>query len=682
MKKYEPILKDYKHILHGGDYNPEQWMDTKEIWDEDIRLMKKAGCNEMTVGIFSWSHLEPEEGKFDFSWLDEIIDKVYNAGGRVILATPSGARPHWMSDKYPEVLRTGENGQRDLYGGRHNHCLSSPVYREKVRIINEKLSERYGNHPAVAAWHLSNEYNGACYCPMCCENFRKWLSEKYDHDINKLNHAWWSSFWSHKYDSFDQIDPPMASGGESFMLGLNLDFKRYVSDMTVDFAKKEAEAVRKYSDKPLTTNCMCEISMFDHYDMAKVLDRTSFDSYPNWYFGIEGEANRVLYLCALYRGMKDGKPFIIMESAPGINAGGVEFRTLKSNEVQFMEEMSYVANGADMVGYFQWRKGRGGYEKFHGAVVDHYGKEDSRVFKSIENIGKALKKLDGVVGTGIKSEVAITHDYDTIWALEGNTSLTVVPTKNGYLNTAFSLFSGFRKKNIPADVISYEADFSKYKVVCMPAPYLIDEALAEKIKNYVKDGGILVSTYLTGVADENDLCHLGGVPGLGLTELFGLRTDEVDGYMCSPYLKNSVSFKGQSYPVNAIAEVIVPMGAEVLASYENDYYKGSGAAFVNSYGKGKAYYIGFEADRGFMEKFIDFVTNENDIESIAEITADPGVNVTLRAGDGEKYYFVINYTDEQKNYKIGKSMYNVLSDAPEEGLRTIEPCGVRVYTEK
>ena len=212
MKKHPPISSKFPHFLHGGDYNPEQWILTPQIWDEDMRLMNLANCNTMSVGIFSWSILEPEEGNYDFSFLDTIFDKIYDSGGRVILATPSGARPHWMAEKYPEVLRTDEQRRKLLFGSRHNHCFTSPVYREKTAQINARLAQRYASHPALIAWHVSNEYSGSCHCPLCQEAFRSWLKDKYHNDLELLNFQWWTTFWSHRYTSWEQIESPSSIG--------------------------------------------------------------------------------------------------------------------------------------------------------------------------------------------------------------------------------------------------------------------------------------------------------------------------------------------------------------------------------------------------------------------------------------------------------------------------------------
>lgn len=687
MKKFQPTFPDFPHFVHGGDYNPEQWRETPEIWDEDMRLMKLASCNEMTMGIFAWAELEPQEGIFDFSVLDTMMDKIDKNEGKVILATPSGARPHWLADKYPEVLRKNANLENEHFRGRHNHCPSSPAYREKVRIINEKLSERYANHPALIGWHLSNEYNGACYCEKCTENFRIWLKNKYG-TVDKLNHCWWTRFWSHRFDSFEQIEPPMQNIGEVFIHGLSLDWKRFVSDITVDFMKSEIKAVRKYSDKPVTTNCMGTFRGLNYRKFAKELDFFSNDTYPLWAEGTREAAKKLGFLSDFCRGMKHGQPFITMESAPGINIGGMTFNKVKSNGQQLLEAVKTIAHGSDSVLYFQWRKGRGAYEKFHGAVVDHYGKEHTRVFQNVSAVGEILKKLDGVVGTGVKSEVAITIDTETIWALDGGPAVKGwCDDINGYYKTAEAFYSAFYQSNIQTDIIGYDDDFSKYKVVVLTVPYLMTKNLSQKIMDYVKCGGIVISTYLTAVADSTDLCFLGGVPGEGLTELFGLRVDEVDTnrktdtFSHAPACKNAVSYEGKTYELCGITEIIVPRTAEPLAYYTSDFYAGTGALFKNSYGKGTAYYMGFEQHGEFQKAWIENLIAEIGLQPPTSITHDDGIYIHKREGDGESYYFIMNETDEEKSLTLDKSYKNILTDETACGNQTLPSCGFLILTD-
>lgn len=239
---FKPLSEKFTKMLHGADYNPEQWLDYPEVFEEDLRLMKLANVNVMSIGMFSWAKLEPEEGVFDFSWMDNVIDRLCENGVSIFLSTPSGARPTWMSEKYPEVLRVSERRVRNLHGMRHNHCYTSPVYREKITIINTKLAERYANHPAIVGWHLSNEYGGECHCDYCQDAFRNWVKEKYQ-TLDALNHAWWTTFWSHTYTSWSQVESP-APHGETMVHGQNLDWKRFVTDQTIDFYRHELKPLK------------------------------------------------------------------------------------------------------------------------------------------------------------------------------------------------------------------------------------------------------------------------------------------------------------------------------------------------------------------------------------------------------------------------------------------------------
>ena len=684
MKKFNPVFKDFPHMVHGGDYNPEQWKKTPEIWDEDMRLMKLANCNEMTMGIFAWSDIEPSEGVFDFTVPDTLIDKIYKNGGRVILATPSAARPHWLADKYPEVLMTNSHGQKEHFRARHNFCPSSEAYRERVRIINEKLSERYGNHPAVIGWHLSNEYgsglvDGFCYCDKCAANFRKWLENKYK-TIDNLNDTWWTQFWSHNFDSFEQIEPPYLTIGNQNFYGLRLDWRRFLSDIMLDFMKQEIAAVKRYSQKPVTTNGMCLYSGLNYRDFAKELDFFSQDIYPTWYTGTREAAQNLGLVCDYSRCIKGGKPFIVMESAPGAVASGVNFRPLKSNEHQLLEAVKYIAHGSDSVMYFQWRKSRGATEKFHGAVVDHYGKENTRVFNNVKNVGSILKKLDSVVGTGVVSEVAISFETPTWWALG---ALKPAKFDNDYMNNLQLIYNAFNDKNIPADIIGYDDDFSKYKLVVLVSPYLMTEELAEKIKAYVKRGGILISTCLTAVTDENDKCYLGGVPACGLDELFGIRIEEVDSYVYrSDNNKNFVNYKGKDYELSSIAEVAADVKAEVLATYTDNFYAGSGALFKNGYGKGTAYYVSFGKNGEFYRDFATELITEYALKASSDMKFEDGICIRKREGDGENYWFILNETDTEKTVCLDREYTDMLTGDTLCGELKLSPCGFYIVTDK
>ena len=308
-------------LLHGGDYNPGQWLDRPDILEQDLVLMKEAGCNAMSLGIFDWIRLEPQEGRYDFDWLEAIIDRLYANGIYTVLATPSGARPSWMAQKYPEVLRVGSDGERILFSGRHNHCLSSPVYRKKVHDINAALAKRFGSHPAVILWHISNEYGGECHCELCQENFRKWLKKKYK-TLDTLNRAYWSAFWSHTYTDWSQLHSP-SEHGEHSIHNLVLDWKRFTTDMTVDFMKAEAAPIREICPEiPVTTNMMELYSGLNYYKFKDVCDVLSWDNYPLWHS--EGENSVPIHTAMAHdmiRSIHPDRPWLMMESSPALPTG-------------------------------------------------------------------------------------------------------------------------------------------------------------------------------------------------------------------------------------------------------------------------------------------------------------------------------------------------------------------------
>lgn len=669
MKKI--IIGKYPHMLHGGDYNPDQWQDSPEILAEDMRLMKKSGCNEMSLGIFAWSTLEPEEGVFDFSFLDKAMDDIYNAGGRVILATPSGARPAWMAQKYPEVLRVRNDGIRNEFGARHNHCYTSPIYREKVRIINEKLAERYANYPALIAWHISNEYGGECHCPLCRAAFREWLKKKYG-TLEKLNHEWWTKFWSHTFTDWEQIVPP-GPLGDTGLHGLTLDWKRFVTYQTTDFMKAEINAIRKYSsDIPVTSNLMGFSNVLDYRELSKELDFVSWDNYPEWQANEKDIYNAKVASMShdLMRSLKM-QPFLMMESTPSC-VNWHQYNKLKRPGVNELSSLQAVAHGSDAVLYFQWRKSRGSAEKFHGAVVDLEGSGNTRVFREVTELSKRLKGLDDIVGSLTDSNVAMLHNWDNRWALEDAQGFERNAKK--YLYTFTCYYGALWERGIDVDIIGREDDFSKYKLIIAPMQYLIPEETGKKLEKFVSSGGTIYFTYMTAMVNENDLCHLGGFPGAGLKNVCGIWSEEID--TLYPGESNTVRFKnGKDYTATDYCEVIHLNGAGSLAEYKEDFYAGLPAFTLNKYGKGKAYYQGFRDNGVFFSDVLDEILADCEIKSNFDGKLPFGVTAHSRTDGENLYVFIQNFTGEEKIINTSEKWDDEESDNILSGEICLKPYG-------
>lgn len=654
--RYEPIIKSFSHFLHGGDYNPDQWLDHPEVIEEDFRMMHLAGCNTFSIGIFAWTSYEPEEGVYCFDWLDRIMDQLAAEGFKAILATPSGAMPAWMAEKYPEIRRINGEGLRVPYQNRHNHCGSSPVYREKVAAINRKLAERYANHPALAGWHVSNEYNGECYCELCLAAFHHWLEAKYG-TLDAVNNAWWTSFWSHRYTAWSQINPR-----DKCVDGLTLDWKRFITWQCCDFMRNEVAPLRKFTPNvPLTTNMMGVFDGLDYWRVAEVCDFIADDCYPDWdHPGRYGEvAAHFGMLHDMHRSMKQGRPFVMIESAPGQQNWKPYFR-IKRPGVHQLEMMLAMGHGADGTLYFQWRKGRGGCEKFHGAVVDHVSNEHTRMFREVANVGAIQHRLDPVVGSGIEVQTAIIHDWEARWALDAcggpaNACKKTVQTIMAHYRALFNL-------NVPMDVIESTCDFSQYRLLVAPMLFMLKPGVADRLRQFVSAGGTLVFTYLGGYVNATNLCFTGGWPGDGLRELFGIWNEDIDGFppedtQCLRTLADNRLGLVGDFQVVEYAELIHLEGATALATYGDQFYAGEPALTVNSFGQGEAYYLAARTGDDFLTAFYRRLTDVAKIVSVLPATVPSGIHGQIRTDGERRFLFLYNLNQKDVTFSPGTEKY-------------------------
>ncbi|QNE79041.1 beta-galactosidase [Streptomyces finlayi] len=510
-----PSLRDATRgrILFGGDYNPEQWPE--EVWAEDARLMREAGVNSVTVGVFSWTMIEPRPGAREFDWLDRLMDLMHAHGIGVVLATPTSSPPPWMGARHPETLPRAEDGSVIWYGSRQHFCASSPVYRRYAAALTEDLAARYADHPALTVWHINNEYCTHCWCDATAEHFRRWLAGRHT-TVAALNEAWGTAFWSQRYDSWAEILPPRKAQYLHNPAQL-LDFRRFTSDALMECYVAERDIVARHSPHiPVTTNFMPLWSGQDAWAWSAEEDIVSVDIYPDPRDPQGGQYNAML---ADMTRSQAGGPWMVMEQA----AGPVNWRAVnhpKPKGLNRLWSLQAVARGADAICYFQWRQSRQGAEKFHSGMLSHAG-ERGRTFGEVKRLGAELELIGPEVsGSAVTGDVAILHDWDAWWAgtQEGRPSSLL-----SYPEVVQSWHRGLWESGVTTGFARPEADLSAYRMVAVPHLYLLTAAAIDNLVAYVRGGGTLVCGFFTGIADEDDRVRPGGMDSR-LRELFGIRT--------------------------------------------------------------------------------------------------------------------------------------------------------------
>lgn len=664
-------MKELKRFLYGGDYNPDQWPE--ETWSKDIAVFKKADINSASINIFSWALLEPEEGKYDFSKLDKIVKELSDNDFSIVLATATAAMPAWMFKKYPDVARVDYQGRRHVFGQRHNFCPSSPNYRRLVTELVKRLSERYSDNPHIAVWHVNNEYGGNCYCDNCQKAFQDWLKDRY-HTLDNLNRAWNNNVWSHTIYNWDEIVVPNElgdawgpEGTETIVAGLSIDYLRFQSEQLQNLFKLEKRLIRKYNPDTLVTTNFHSLpnKMIDYQKWAKDQDIISYDSYPTY------DAPKYLpaFLYDLMRTLKH-KPFMLMESTPS-QVNWQPYSPLKRPGEMSATELQAVARGADTVQFFQLTQAVGGSEKYHGAVISHSRRTDTRAFKEVASLGKTLQKIGPkILHTMNHAKVALVFDWSNFWAYDYVDGIT---KDFNYMSEILDYYRQFYERNIPVDVISVDDDFSKYDLIAAPVLYMVKPGLDKKINDYVSNGGKFITSFMSGMVNESDNIYLGGYPG-PLKKVCGIWVEESDAVV--PGQTITADFDGQSLKCGLICDLIHPEAstAKPIAKYSSEFYAGTAAVTVNKYGKGKAWYLGSKFDHKSLTKVMDKILSDIGITGLAS----GNLEVDQRIDDqGHTYTFVLNLSNEDKSLpKELQNKYDLISEKTSQ--ETVKPWQVLI----
>ncbi|WP_369054291.1 beta-galactosidase [Kineococcus terrestris] len=629
-------------IRYGGDYNPEQWPE--EVWEEDLALFDRAGVDTLTVGVFDWALLQPAPDRYDFERFDRIMGMLRDAGKDVVLATATGAQPPWLARAHPDVTRVDFHGRRHLYGQRHNHCPNSPSFRRHAVALAERIAQRYGDWDNVVAWHVGNEYGGeggACYCEHCAAAFRVWLRERYG-TLERLNEAWNATFWSHTYTDFEEVVPPSAISehwngpDHTAFQGTTLDYRRFTTDSMIASYLAEKEAVERYSSgKPVTTNMMGLFRPLDYHRWAPHLDFASWDNYPP----DARSQDRVALAHDLMRGLKGGDPFWVMEQTPSVTASrGVN--PVKRPGIMRLWSWQAVAHGADAVLFFQWRQNRGASEKYHGAVLDHSGRDDTRVFREVAALGAELEALRGeITGARADHRVALLFDWDSWWAVEMSDGPSRLVK---YVDVVRRWYAALQAAAAGVDVVPVDTDLAGYDVVVAPLLHVVEGDLPARLEEFVRCGGRLLTGYLSGRNDEDDNAPLADVPGF-LADLLGVRVLETDALPAEE--RNGIAVDGRE-PLDSslVFEVLQARGAEVVGTYTSDFYAGTPALTRHAVGDGSAWYVATDLDADGCAWVVARVLAEAGISS--PYGGVPGLEAVERHRDDASYLFLLHHGSE------------------------------------
>ncbi|MDN3445627.1 beta-galactosidase [Microbacterium sp. APC 3901] len=638
-------------LVFGCDYNPEQW--DRSVWPDDVRLMQQAGVGLVAINIFGWSSINPAQGVWDFTALDEIIALLHDGGISINLGTGTASPAPWLTAQHPEILPVGEDGTVFQQGGRQGYCPSSPLFRAYAAEVVTRVVERYGDHPAVSLWHVSNElgcHNALCYCDTSAEAFRGWLRDRYD-DIDALNRAWGTTFWSQRYSDFDDVRVP----GQALSLrnpGQILDFQRFSSDEQLALYRAEAEILRERSDVPVTTNFMvtAHIRNLDYWTWAGEMDLIANDHYLDR--RLDDARGELSFAADLTRGLAQGAPWLLMETSTGA-VNWQPYNLAKAPGELQRNIASHVARGADGICFFQWRASTQGAEKYHTALVPHAG-EDSDQWREVVELGGLLDRLGEVAGTRVVADAALFFSWESWWAAENEGRPSEALTYLGQVHAAHAALSD---AGITTDVVRPGADLDGYRLLIVPALHLISDEDAAAIARAVESGATALITFYSGIVDEEDRVRTGGYPGT-FRDLLGIRSEEF-----APLRPGEVVFLTDGTSGSVWAERLKTTDAETAASFADGPAAGGPALTRREVGKGAAWFVATQPDRIAYRELIARLASDAGIAPHAGASRD--VEVVRRTGDAGSFLFVINHGDSAA--EIGVTGHDLVTDAPATG---------------
>lgn len=677
------IIEQFGCIPFGGDYCPEQWDEA--TWKEDIRLMKELGVNTVTINVHSWVMNQPADGVFDYTTLDQIVTLLTDAGIRIIMGTATTAVPNWMGKKYPDMLMTDVNGRHFTTGRREIYCTNSPDYRREIQIAVEHLAEHYKDNKNIKLWHMANEVGLVCYCDNCAKAFRKYLRKKFG-TLDNLNAQWTTAFWGHTYTDWEQIDPPKATTEYSAsMNGIDgfdchfrsteaIEYLRFFSESLRECYEIEKAAIRKFIPDALVTNNF-QFRTLDYRRVCAASDVIAYDSYPK---SEDHPANSAMFYDTCRNLQTQGKNFMLMEMTPSQASWDMTVPVKRPGEVELIA-LKGIGHGADSALFFQIRKNRSGFEKFHGAMIEHSGRVNTRTGRELKNLSEKLKLLEPYLSeTTVKAQVAVIMDFDTMFGVEIPCS---IQKRMNYMNEVEYYYRYFNECNIAVDVLPVTADLSGYKLVVAPMLYMLPESCGNEIRRFVSAGGTFVTTYYSGIADLNDCIYPGGYPGI-LKDVCGIWVEETDALTSKQHnhVKTSAVLGGKVYECGFMCDVIHLEGAKSLGTYAEDFYAETPCICENDFGAGKTIYIGSKLENSGVDAVLNYAVCCSGVERV--LATPVGVEACMREGSLNSLLFLVNNTAECKSVSIPTGWECLIGPAVEDGVTLMHGKQTAVFLKK